>query len=131
MASVKEEFVFLPNDEESFNRVVGEYMIRGLPGCVGSVDCVHIGWDKCPIQYHNMYKGKEGFPSIAYEVICTARKFIQSVTVGHPGSRNDKHIVRTDESVMQLLEGMGGCNQRLGRQWWVHMGKAKLSLVFT
>ena len=107
MASVKEEFVFLPNDEESFNRVVGEYMIRGLPGCVGSVDCVHIGWDKCPIQYHNMYKGKEGFPSIAYEVICTARKFIQSVTVGHPGSRNDKHIVRTDESVMQLLEGNG------------------------
>jgi hypothetical protein len=107
MASVKNKFIFLPNDEESFNRVVGEYMNRGLPGCVGSVDCVHIGWDKCPTQYHNMNKGKEGFPSIAYKVICTARKFIQSVTVGHPGSRNDKHIVRTDESVMQLLEGNG------------------------
>jgi hypothetical protein len=40
-------------------------------------------------------------------VICTARKFIQSVTVGHPVSRNDKHIVRTDESGMQLLEGNG------------------------
>ena len=53
MASVKNEF-FLPNDKESFNRVVGDYMNRGLPGCVGSIDCVHIGWDKCPSQYHDM-----------------------------------------------------------------------------
>jgi hypothetical protein len=54
-----------------------------------------------------MYKGKEGYPSVAYEVICTSRKFIQSVSVGHPGSRNDKHIVRTDETVMSLLYGNG------------------------
>lgn len=66
-----------------------------------------MGWDKCPSMYHSMYTGKEGFPSVAYEVICTSRKFIQSVSVGHPGTRNDKHIVRTDNSVMQLLEGNG------------------------
>ena len=32
---------------------------------------VHIGWDMCPTQQQNMYKGKEGYPSVAYEVICT------------------------------------------------------------
>jgi hypothetical protein len=87
--------------------LVGEYYTEmlGLPGCVGSVDCVHIGWDMCPTQQQNMYKGKEGYPSVAYEVICTSRKFIQSVSVGHPGSRNDKHIVRTDKTVMSLLYG--------------------------
>ena len=100
MASIKEEFVYMPRDME-------EYTEMGLPGCVGSVDCVHIGWDMCPTQLQNMYKGKEGYPSIAYEVICTSRKFIQSVSVGHPGSRNDKHIVRTDETVMSLLYGNG------------------------
>jgi Plant transposon protein len=58
-----------------------------------------------------MFKGKEGFPSIAYEAICTCRKFIQSsVSVDHPGSRNDKRIVRMDDSVMQLLEGNGWLN---------------------
>ena len=116
MASIKGEFIYMPHDEESFAKVVGEYSARGLPGCVGSVDCVHIGWDKCPsAQYLNMFKGKEGFPSIAYEVICTSRKFIQSVSVGHPGSRNDKHIVRTDESVMELLEGNGWLNSKAWR----------------
>ena len=107
MSSIKDEYIFMPTTDEQFEKVVGEYSARGLPGCVGSVDCVHVGWDKCPSQYHNMYSGKEGFPSIAYEVICTARKFIQSVSVGHPGSRNDKHIVRTDDSVMELLQGNG------------------------
>jgi hypothetical protein len=62
----------------------------------------------CPTQQQNMYKGKEGYPTVAYEVICNSRKFIQSISVGHPGSRNDKqHIVRTDETVMSLLYGNG------------------------
>jgi hypothetical protein len=88
--------------------VVGEYAAMGLPGCVGSVDCVHIaGWGKCPTEHLNMYKGKEGFPSLAYQVVCTSRKCIQSVSFGHPGSRNDKHIARTDRAITDLLYGNG------------------------
>ena len=103
MASIKERYIYMPLDDASYQKVVGEYTARGFPGCVGSVDCVHIGWDRCPVQYTNMYKGKEGYTSIAYEVICTCRKFIQSVSVGHPGTRNEKHISRTDDSVTDLL----------------------------
>lgn len=103
MTSIKERYIHMPLDDASYQKVVGEYTARGFPGCVGSVDCVHIGWDRCPVQYTNMYKGKEGYTSVAYEVICTCRKFIQSVSVGHPGTRNDKHISRTDESVTDLL----------------------------
>jgi hypothetical protein len=126
ISHIKEEFVYMPKDDARFQAVVGEYGARGLPGCVGSVDCVHIAWDRCPKQYHNMYKGKEGFPSIAYEVICTAKKFIQSVTFGHPGSRNDKHIVKTDHSVMQLLEGNGWLQSRA----WKTVGPNREEKVF-
>ena len=45
--------------------VTNEYSDIGLPGCVGSVDYVHIGWEQCPNQYFHMYTGKEGFPSMA------------------------------------------------------------------
>ena len=107
MSSLKDEFIFMPRNRDEYNFVVGEYTEMGLPGCVGSIDCVHIGWDMCPVQHKNMYTGKEGYPSIAYEVICTSRKFIQSVSPGHPGSRNDKHIARTDTAVMELLQGNG------------------------
>ena len=87
----------MPRNDDDYRHVVGEYTARGLPGCIGSVDCVHIAWDRCPAMYKNMFKGKEGFCSVAYEVARNCRKFIQSVSVGHPGTRNDKHIVRTDK----------------------------------
>ena len=112
MASVKDQIIYFPHDELELDFVMNEYKSMGLPGCVGSVDCVHIGWDMCPVQLTSLYKGKEGYPSIAYEVICTSRKFIQSVSVGHPGARNDKHIVRTDRSVMKLLDGHEWLNNR-------------------
>ena len=112
MASVKEKFIYMPHEQLELDFVTDEYKAMGLPGCVGSVDCVHIGWDQCPVQCTSMYKGKEGYPSISYEVICTSRKFIQSVSAGHPGARNDKHIVRTDNSVMQLLDGNSWLNSR-------------------
>lgn len=112
MSSIKDEFIFMPHDDFAFQKVTEEYEARGLPGCIGSVDCVHIGWDRCPTQYKNMYSGKEGYPSVAYEVICTCRKFIQSVSCGHPGTRNDKHIAKTDPSVMQLLESNGWLNSK-------------------
>jgi hypothetical protein len=52
MSSIKDEYIFMPTTNEQFEKVVGEYSARGLPGCVGSVNCVHVGWDKCPSQYH-------------------------------------------------------------------------------
>jgi hypothetical protein len=112
MTSVKHLFIYMPQEEIHLKFVVDEYKAMGLPGCVGSVDCVHIGWDLCPVQYTNMYTGKEGYNSIAYEVIWTSRKSIQSVSAGHPGARNDKHIVRTDNFVMSLLDGNGWLNSQ-------------------
>ena len=120
----------MPRDEQTYKQVVGEFTARGFPGCVGSVDCVHIGWDRCPTQYTNVYTGKEGFPSIAYEVICTSRKLIQLMSVGHPGTRNDKHIVRTDDSVHSLLYGMGGSTPKIGSAA-VHMVRKEYSEVCT
>jgi hypothetical protein len=122
MASIKDAFIFMPQDDYTFQKVTEDYASRGLPGCVGSVDCVHIGWDRCPTQYKNMYTGKEGYPSVAYEVICTTRKFIQSVSCGHPGSRNDKHIAKTDPSVMQLMEKNGWLNSKA---WHTSCGRGE------
>ena len=122
MSSIKDDYIYLPRNEMELRQVVEEYEQEvGLPGCTGSVDCVHIGWDRCPSSMLNMYTGKEGYPSIAYEVIATSRKFIQSVSFGHPGSRNDKHIVRTDSSVMNLVEGSGWLKTRT----WVCVVDAK------
>jgi hypothetical protein len=43
MTSIEEQFIFFPSDDESLTFVCNEYSQLGLPGCVGSVDCVHVG----------------------------------------------------------------------------------------
>ena len=114
MNSIKNEYIYMHAEKRRRLPTCGggEYTARGLPGCIGSADCVHIAWDRCPAMYKNMFCGKEGFCSVAYEVVGDCRKFIQSVSVGHPGTRNDKHIVRTHQTVIDLLEGNGWLNSK-------------------
>ena len=40
--------VHLPCNKDKLRQVTGLYERVGLPGCVGSIDCVHLVWDKCP-----------------------------------------------------------------------------------
>jgi hypothetical protein len=45
MSSIKDDYIFMPQDDLTFRKVSGGNAARGLRGCVGSVDCVHFGWD--------------------------------------------------------------------------------------
>ncbi|CAM9701468.1 unnamed protein product [Discosporangium mesarthrocarpum] len=41
---------------------------QGFPGDVGSTDVTHIRWDNAPASHAPYLRGKEGYPSIAYQV---------------------------------------------------------------
>jgi hypothetical protein len=62
----------LPKTQEEINHVTESYSTVGLPGCIGcigSIDCVHVHWDSHQSGATTEYKGKEGFPSLVFEVI--------------------------------------------------------------
>jgi hypothetical protein len=74
----------------------------GLPGCMGSVDVVHVKWSNCPAGDFNRAKGKESYPSLAFECISDFDRQITSVYGPQFGSRNDKHIVKSDGNVLDV-----------------------------
>merc|ERR1712057_49867 len=78
-----------PPEDEELEAVMREYARLGFPGCISSGDGVHIPWDKCPASLQSSHVGKEGVPTIAYNVSVRRRR-IQSATRGHAGSRNDR-----------------------------------------
>jgi len=41
------KYVHVPDGEE-LDRVRMVYEKLGLPGCIGSMDCTHIYWHRCP-----------------------------------------------------------------------------------
>ncbi|KAH8058120.1 Plant transposon protein [Aureococcus anophagefferens] len=58
------------------------------------------GW----VKLNSLHVGKEGYPTRAFNVAVTHTKRIISSTVGHPGARNDKSIVRYDKFVQLVKE---------------------------
>lgn len=63
-----DRYVKPPLSRDEIRKAMDEYTMVGLPGCIGSTDCVHIHWDNCPAQKLNLYKGKNGYPTLSYEV---------------------------------------------------------------
>jgi hypothetical protein len=94
-----------PDTPEEIERAMGVFTKLVLPGCIGSTDCVHILWERCPAGSRSTHKGKEGFPTLAYEATVDHTKKTIAATEGHPGARNDKTIVKFDGFVTKLHDG--------------------------
>mmetsp|Transcript_14316 Transcript_14316/g.16648 ORF Transcript_14316/g.16648 Transcript_14316/m.16648 type:complete len:323 (+) Transcript_14316:290-1258(+) len=98
------EVIKLPETEEELRHVLGLYERKGHPGCVGSVDCVHVIWDQCPAGLHSLCTGKEKVPTLAFEVVSSHTKKILAVTKDFPGTYNDKTISKYDEAIKFLRD---------------------------
>lgn len=77
-------------------KTMGVYERMGLPGCNGSTDCVHVEWYRYPVSLHQLCKGKECYPSLAYSCTVDHHRRILGMTSSNFGIRNDKFIVRLD-----------------------------------
>ena len=58
-----------------------------------------------PSGCYNRCKGMEGYPSVCFEVITGYYCQVLGVSSVHFGTRNDQHIVRTDETVNLVCTG--------------------------
>ena len=98
----KDLWIKYPKTATEAERSMQMYKELGFPGAVGSVDCTHVWWGNCPAGLSNLYTGKEKVPTIAYEVTVDHVGKCLYVSQGHPGSRSDKTIVKTDEFLQAI-----------------------------
>jgi hypothetical protein len=109
-AFVKHEkgtWLVAPATEDEIKRAVALYAQQGLNGVIGSGDCVHFAWGRCPAALQSGYIGKEGIPTVAYEVFVTHDRWIMHASRGFPGSWNDKTISRYDSFLSKLRDPNG------------------------
>ena len=102
IVDMKDEYICMPTNLSELNRVSKCYDIVGLPGCMGSIDVVHVKWANCPAGDFNRAKGKETFPSLGFECITDFNRRVLSIYGPHFGSRNDMDIVKTDVYVEMI-----------------------------
>ena len=102
VAVFRERWIYYPVTAVDAADNLAVYARLGFPGAIGSVDCTHVRWFRCPALFQNTYSGKEKKATIAYEVTVNHSGRCLHISDGHPGSRNDRTIVKTDKLVMDL-----------------------------
>ena len=69
LVDMKDEYIYIPRNITEMQRISRDYNAAGLPGCVGSMDVVHVKWANCPTGDHNRAKGKEGYQTLAFQCL--------------------------------------------------------------
>jgi hypothetical protein len=83
-----------PDEESEIAHSMAPYSAIGFPGAIGSVDGVHIPWERCPAGHKSYYVGKEGFPTVMYNCVVNHQGRFLSVAGPFSGAKNDKTAVR-------------------------------------
>jgi hypothetical protein len=102
LSSVKEEYIRYPNNIDDLKIVMNRYATKKLPGCCGSIDVVHLKWSNCPAGDYKRSLGKEGYLTLAFEVVTGRDREILGISPVQFGTRNDQHIVKLDPTVSKL-----------------------------
>ena len=93
----------MPKTESEIKHVMGLYERHAHPGCIGSIECVHVVWDICKSGMQALCTGKEKVPTLAFQVVCSHTKRILSCSQWFFGTYNDKIISKYDP-VVKILE---------------------------
>lgn len=105
-AKLKDTFISFPEiGSKRMYDCMNVYAMLGLPGAVGSMDCTHIKWNKCPFDLQKLCKGAKGYPTIAFQCVCDHAGRIMHVSSGFYGSNNDKFIERLDTLPKRFADG--------------------------
>ena len=78
---------------------------RGLPGCLGSLDCSHWEWSSCSKAREGTYQGRDGRRSTVIEAICDEDTWIYHIFAGSPGSLNDINVSYQLPMYMDVITG--------------------------
>jgi len=79
---------------------------RGMPGCIGSLDCSHWEWAACPKGLAGQYQNRKKRRSIIMETVCDEDLYIWHFFIGAPGSLNDLNVFRISPLYFDVVEGV-------------------------
>jgi len=79
--------------EDKLKDILTRNAARGMPGCIGSIDCIHWQWLKFPKALADQYHDRQGKLSSVVESICDEDTYTWHFFIGAPGSYNDMSVL--------------------------------------
>ena len=79
---------------------------RGINGLLGSLDCMHTYWDKCPVAWAGAFRdGSKKKPSIVLEAVSDYHMWFWHASYGYAGTLNDVNIMNLSPLYEMFING--------------------------
>ncbi|KAJ9551087.1 hypothetical protein OSB04_015132 [Centaurea solstitialis] len=79
--------------------------VHGLPGMLGSIDCMHWAWKNCPVAWRGQFhRGDHAGPTVILEAVASYYEWIWHAFFGVPGATNDIIVVNQSPVFNDLFE---------------------------
>jgi hypothetical protein len=113
-----------PDDPEYLATLTAPYTLMGFPGALGSLDGVHIAWERAPAGTRSWYTGKSGFPTLQVHPSFFAPSLWRMLECSHVS-----YVVGPYVAAVQLCCGTQWCfHQCLRPSSWRHQRQNRNSL---
>jgi hypothetical protein len=99
------EFLRLPSATDLKSIVKLHKSVHSVNGLLGSLDCTHTFWKKCPKAWQGLYKTKELKPLKVLEAFADYELFLWHASYGYTGTLNDNTILSLPPFMERLLGG--------------------------
>ncbi|XP_021716643.1 protein ALP1-like [Chenopodium quinoa] len=98
------EYLRSPTDDD-LRRILHQNEMRGFPGMIGSIDCMHWEWKNCPMAWKAQYAGRNKNATLILEAVADQDLWIWHAFFGIPGSCNDLNVLYRSPVFDDVLHG--------------------------
>jgi hypothetical protein len=91
---------------EDIERLLKVGESRGFPGMLGSIDCMHWQWERCPVGWKGQFtRGDQKVPTLILEAVASHDLWIWHAFFGVAGSNNDINVLQQSSLFIRELKG--------------------------
>jgi len=94
-----------PNESE-LRGILERNAARGMPACIGSIDCSHLQWRACPTALQGQYQNRKRTRSVFMDTVCDEDTYVCPLNVGAAGSNNDLNELKFSPLYHAIVAGM-------------------------
>ncbi|XP_021724727.1 uncharacterized protein LOC110691753 [Chenopodium quinoa] len=98
------EYMRNPTTDE-LAQILHQNELRGFPGMIGSIDCMHWEWKNCPTAWKAQYAGRNKKATLILEAVADQDLWIWHSFFGIPGSCNDLNVLYRSPVFDEVLHG--------------------------
>jgi hypothetical protein len=100
------EFLRLPTPSDLKSISELHLQVHGVPGMLGSLDCMHTYWKNCPVAWQGSFQGKaKGQSTIILEAVADHCLWFWHASYGYSGALNDLNVLTLSPLMRRITDG--------------------------